>query len=163
MPTTRLRLLLAVLIPLCGVAGHPAAGDAPSLADKKALTLAGARQVAAAAEAVAVHNGFRQSVVVLDDGGNLLLFHRMDGAQLAGFEVAMAKARTALFFQTPSKSFADRVLAGQTNVLGLPGAAPVDGGVPLMHDGQLVGALGVTSASPAQDGQTATEAATALK
>ena len=122
MKMIRLGLLLAVMVPLCGAAAQPAPGDAPVLADKKALTLAGARKVAATAEALAVRNGFRQSVVVVDDGGNLLLFHRMDGAQLAGFEVAMAKARTALFFQTPSKSFADRVLAGQTNVLGLPGA-----------------------------------------
>lgn len=159
----RLGLLLVVVLPVCGAAGQPAPGNNRVLVDKKALTLAGARDVAAAAEAIAVRNSFRQSVVVLDDGGNLLLFHRMDGAQLAGFEVAMAKARTALFFQTPSKSFADRVLAGQTNVLGLPGAAPIDGGVPLMHDGQIVGALGVTGASPAQDGQTATEAANALK
>ncbi len=137
--------------------------DVAQLADKKVLTLAGAQQVAAAAQALAVTNGFRQSIVVLDDGGNLLVFYRMDAAQLAGFQVAMAKARTALLFQTTSKSFADRVLAGQTNVLGLPGAAPIDGGVPLMHDGRIVGALGISGASPAQDGQTATAAAATLR
>ncbi len=138
-------------------------GAAAQLADKKVLTLAGAQQIAAAAQAIAVENHYRQSIVVLDDGGNLLVFYRMDDAQLAGFQVAMAKARTALMFQTTSKSFADRVLAGQTNVLGLPGAAPIDGGVPLVHDGKIVGAIGVTGASPTQDGQTATAAAATLQ
>ena len=86
----------------------------------------------------------------------------MDGAQLAGIQVALAKARTALLFQTTSKSFADRVLAGQTNVLGVPGAAPIDGGIPLMHEDKIVGAIGVSGASPAQDGETATAAAATL-
>ncbi len=79
-------------------------GAAAQLADKKVLTLAGAQQIAAAAQAIAVKNNFRQSIVVLDDGGNLLVFYRMDDAQLAGFQVAMAKAKTALMFQTTSKS-----------------------------------------------------------
>ncbi len=138
-------------------------GAAAQLADKKVLTLAGAQQIAAAAQAIAVKNNFRQSIVVLDDGGNVLVFYRMDDAQLAGFQVAMAKAKTALMFQTTSKSFADRVLAGQTNVLGLPGAAPIDGGVPLMHEGKIVGAIGITGASPMQDGETATAAAATLQ
>ena len=81
-------------------------------------------------------------------GGNLLVFYRMDGAQLAGIQVALAKARTALLFQTTSKSFADRVLAGQTNVLGVPGAAPIDGGIPLMHEDKIVGAIGCQRRQP---------------
>ena len=132
------------------------------LADKKVLTLAGAQKLAAAAQAIAVSKSYRQSIVVLDDGGNMLVFYRMDGSQLAGIEVALAKARTALLFQTTSKSFADRILAGQTNVLGLPGAAPIEGGVPLLHDNVVVGAIGVSGASPTQDGETATAAAAAL-
>ena len=132
------------------------------LTDKKALTLAGAQKLAAAAQAIAVSKNYRQSIVVLDDGGNMLVFYRMDGSQLAGIEVALAKARTALLFQTTSKSFADRVLAGQTNVLGLPGAAPIDGGVPLLHDNAVVDAIGVSGASPTQDGETAAAAAATL-
>lgn len=169
-PEVRTRIARMGLAAMLSGVGLPAAGQpvpegggSAQLAVKMTITLSGAQQVAAAAQAIAVRSGFRQSIVVLDDGGNLVVFYRMDAAQLAGFEVAMAKARTALFFQTTSKSFADRVLAGQVNVLGLPGAAPIDGGVPLMHDGHLVGAVGVSGASPAQDGQTATEAATALK
>ena len=138
-------------------------GAAAQLADKKVLTLAGAQQIAAAAQAIAVKNNFRQSIVVLDDGGNLLVFYRMDDAQLAGFQVAMAKAKTALMFQTTSKSFADRVLSGQTNVRGLPGPAPTNAGAPRSPKGKIVGAIGVTGASPTQDGQTATAAAATLQ
>ena len=154
---TRLRLAAVAIALFC------ATGTASAqLADKKILTLAGAQKLAAAAQAIAVSKHYRQSIVVLDDGGNLLVFYRMDGAQLAGIEVALAKARTALMFQTTSKSFADRVLAGQTNVLGLPGAAPIDGGVPLLYDNALVGAIGVSGASPTQDGETAAAAAATL-
>ncbi len=158
-----MRNILVAAMALAGLMGQGAhAQTAASFADKKMLTLAGAQKIADAAHALAVANNYRQSIVVLDDGGNLLVFYRMDGAQLAGFDVSMAKARTALMFQTTSKSFADRVLAGQTNVLGLPGAAPIDGGVPLLHDGRIVGAIGVSGASPTQDGQTATAAAAGL-
>ena len=171
------RVTLMASLLLCGAQGAaPAQAPTPisvpesaqaaiegGVASKKTLTLAGAQKIAAAAQAIAVANKFRQSVAVLDDGGNLLVFYRMDGAQLAGFRVAMAKAHTALEFQGPSKSFADRILAGQTNVLGLPGAAPIDGGVPLIQDGQIVGAIGVTGASPTQDGQTAVAAAATLR
>ncbi len=152
------RLPLAWVAALLVGAGTASA----QLTDKKALTLAGAQKLAAAAQAIAVSKNYRQSIVVLDDGGNMMVFYRMDGSQLAGIEVALAKARTALLFQTTSKSFADRVLAGQTNVLGLPGAAPIEGGVPLLHDNAIVGAIGVSGASPAQDGETATAAAATL-
>ena len=137
-------------------------GALAQLADKKVLTLSAAQKLAMAAQTIAVSHNYRQSIVVLDDGGNMLVFYRMDGAQLAGIEVALAKARTALMFQTTSKSFADRVLMGQINVLGLPGAAPIDGGVPLIHDNAILGAIGVSGASPAQDGETATAAAAVL-
>ena len=151
---TRIALTLAMLL-----ATHAASAQ---FTDKKVLTLAGAQRIAAAAQSIGASKNYRQSIVILDDGGNLLVFYRMDGAQLAGIQVALAKARTALLFQTTSKSFADRVLAGQTNVLGVPGAAPIDGGIPLMHEDKIVGAIGVSGASPAQDGETATAAAATL-
>jgi glc operon protein GlcG len=133
------------------------------MADKKALTLQEAQKIAAVAEAAAVKNHLRQSIAIIDDGGNLLVFYRMDNAQLAGVKMAQGKAHTALFFQSPSKAFADRITKGQTNVLDLPGLLPADGGLPLMYQGQLVGAVGVSGASPTQDGQTAAAAAAALQ
>jgi glc operon protein GlcG len=131
--------------------------------DKKALSLAGAQKIAEAAEAAAISNHLKQSIAILDDGGNLLVFFRMDDAQLAGIQMAVGKARTALNFQGPSKAFADRIVAGQTNVLGLPGMLPAEGGLPLMYDGKMIGAIGVSGASPTQDGQTAATAAATLK
>jgi glc operon protein GlcG len=136
---------------------------AAQMVDKKAMTLQEAQKIATAAEAAAVKNHLRQSIAILDDGGNLLVFYRMDNAQLAGVAIAQGKARTALFFQGPSKAYADKIDKGQTNVLDLPGLLPADGGVPLMYQGQLVGAIGVSGATPTQDGQTAATGAAVLQ
>ncbi|TDV33626.1 uncharacterized protein GlcG (DUF336 family) [Paraburkholderia caballeronis] len=138
-------------------------GVQAQIADKKALTLAGAQGIVEAALAEAKSSQLRQSIAVVDDGGNLLAFVRMDDAQLAGVQMAVRKARTALLFQGPSKGFADRVAAGQLNVLALPDMLPADGGQPLVYGGKIVGAVGVSGASPAQDGQTALKAAASLQ
>jgi uncharacterized protein GlcG (DUF336 family) len=138
-------------------------GAQAQVADKKVLTLAGAQGIVAVALAAAKANQLRQSIAVVDDGGNLLAFVRMDDAQLAGVKMAQGKARTALMFQGPSKGFADRIAAGQVNVLALPDMLPADGGQPLIYAGKLVGAVGVSGASPAQDGQTAVKAAASLQ
>jgi glc operon protein GlcG len=140
-----------------------AQGAQAQVADKKVLTLAGAQGVVEAALALAKSNQLRQSIAVVDDGGNLLAFVRMDDAQLAGVQMALGKARTALMFQGPSKGFADRIAAGQLNVLDLPDMLPADGGQPLLYEGKIVGAVGVSGASPAQDGQTALKAAASLQ
>jgi uncharacterized protein GlcG (DUF336 family) len=151
--------ILSLIVVLLSLADSASA----QVADKKALTLAGAQKIAAAAQAAAVSNHLKQSIAILDDGGNLLVFYRMDEAQLAGVQMAVGKARTALNFQGPSKGFADRIAAGQMNVLALPGMLPADGGLPLMYEGKIVGAVGVSGASPTQDGQTAATAAAALR
>jgi glc operon protein GlcG len=135
---------------------------AQTVVDRKALTLAGAQGVVEVALAAAKVNQLRQSIAVLDEGGNLVAFARMDDAQLAGVQMAIGKARTALMFQDPSKDFADRIAAGQLNVLALPGMLPADGGQPLIYDGKIIGAVGVSGASPTQDGQTALKAAASL-
>lgn len=136
---------------------------AQTVMDRKALTLEGAQRVIDTALATAKANGFRQSIAVLDEGGNLIAFARMDDAQLAGVQMAMGKARTALMFQGPSKDFADRIAAGQLNVLALPGMLPADGGQPIVYGGKIIGAVGVSGASPALDGQTALKAAASLQ
>jgi glc operon protein GlcG len=151
-----LLLLLLFLLAL-------AHGAHAQVADKKVLTLAGAQAIVEAALSAANSNQLRQSIAVVDDGGNLLAFARMDDAQLAGVQMAIGKARTALMFQGPSKGFADRIAAGQLNVLGLPGMLPADGGQPLVYGGKIVGAIGVSGASPAQDGQSAVKAAATLR
>ena len=95
------------------------------LADKKALTLAVAKRIAAAAEEVANKNNWNMFVAVVDDGGNLMYLERMDDSQLASLDVSIAKARCALLFKRPTKVMEDAVAGGRTVVMTLPNAVPV--------------------------------------
>jgi glc operon protein GlcG len=122
------------------------------LGEKKVLTLEAAKQIAAAAEKEAIANKWNMYIIILDDGGNYLYMERMDDAQLGSFDVATAKARSAVFFKRPSKGFSDAVASGQTYVLKVPNAMPVEGGIPLMDNGKVIGAIGVSGASAQQDG-----------
>jgi glc operon protein GlcG len=133
-----------------------AAGAAHAqLADKKALTLAAAREMAAAAEAEATKNGWNLVIVIVDDAGNLLYLERMDGVQLASIEVATRKARTAVLYRRPSKDFADRMASGNTTTLALPEVIPLEGGLPIVIDGQVIGAIAASGAQAVQDAQAA--------
>jgi len=125
------------------------------LATKKALTLDAAKKIAAAAEAEAIKNNWPVVIAVVDDGGHLLYLQRLDGTQIGSVEVAMQKARTAIAFKRPSKAFSDMVTEGRMVMLALPGAIPIEGGVPLVADGQIIGAIGVSGVTSAQDGQIA--------
>lgn len=126
---------------------------------KKALTLAGAKKIAAAAEAEAVTNKWNVVIAILDDGGNLLYLQRADGTQIGSVDIAIAKARTAVKFKRPSKALEDAVAGGRNAVLALPGATPVEGGVPLMSGNEIVGSIGVSGVTSQQDGQIATAGA----
>lgn len=122
------------------------------LADKKVLTLAAAKEMAAAAEAEATRNGWKLVIVILDDGGHLLYLQRMDGVQLASLQVAQAKARTALLYRRPTKEFVDRMATGNTP-LAMPEVMPLEGGLPIVVDGQVIGAIAASGATGAQDAQ----------
>lgn len=132
------------------------------LATKKALTLEAAKKLAAAAEAEARKNNWNVVICVVDDGANLLYLQRMDGTQIGSVDIAQMKARTAVKMKRPSKVLEDGVLAGRTMMLKLPDILPVEGGLPLIVDGQIVGAMGVSGVTAAQDGQIAAAGATAL-
>lgn len=139
---------------------------AADMATKKALTLAAAKKIAAAAEAEALKNKWNVVIAILDDGGHTIYLQRMDGTQLGSIEVAAQKARTALFFKRPSKAFEDGLAGGRQAILGLPGVTPVEGGLPLTVGGQIVGAIGVSGVTSQQDGQIAlagSEAASKLE
>jgi glc operon protein GlcG len=126
------------------------------LADKKALTLQIAKQVAAAAEQAAAANHNHMFILIVDDGGNLMYMERMDDAQLGSFNVALAKARSAVFFKRPTKMFEDAVIKnGYTPILKLPEAMPIEGGIPLTVDGHILGAIGVSGGTPQEDGKAA--------
>ncbi len=125
------------------------------LATKKVLTLEAAKQIAAAAQAEAKKNNWTMVICVVDDGGRLIYLERMDGTQLGSIQVAQDKASTALMFKRPSKAFEDTVAGGRVAVIKLSGVTPVEGGLPIVIDGQYVGAIGVSGGTSPQDGQVA--------
>ena len=127
-----------------------------------ALSLEDAKRVAAAARAEAEKNGWAIVIAVLDDGGHLMYLERMDGTQKASSRIAEAKGRTAILFKRPTKAIEDNVLEGRTVMMGLPGAVPLEGGVPLMKDGHFVGGIGVSGVQSFQDGIVARAGAAAL-
>ena len=126
------------------------------------LSLEDAKRVAAAARAEAEKNGWAIVIAVVDDGGHLMYLERMDGAQKASSRIAEEKGRTAILFKRPTKAIEDNVLEGRTVMMGLPGAVPLEGGVPLMKDGQFLGGIGVSGVQSFQDGVVARAGAAAL-
>lgn len=128
----------------------------------KTLSLADAKALAAAGSAKAKADGWNVVIAILDVGGNLIYLERADGTQLGSIEVAQEKARTALLFKRPTKVFEEAILGGKVHMLSLPGATKVEGGLPLMKDGELVGAIGVSGVMSSQDGQVAAAAQAAL-
>ncbi|MSV27263.1 MAG: heme-binding protein [Bryobacterales bacterium] len=133
------------------------------LATKKAMTLAAAKQIAAAAEAEAAKNKWTMVIAVIDDGGNLVYLERMDGTQIGSVDVAIQKAQSAVKFKRPTKVFEEALKGGRQAILRLPGALPVEGGVPIIVDGQVIGAIGVSGAQSTEDGQCAAAGIAALK
>jgi uncharacterized protein GlcG (DUF336 family) len=132
------------------------------LASRKALTLAAVKGIAAAAEAEAVKNKWNVVIAILDEGGHLMYLQRMDDVQVASVEVAIRKARSAVKFRRPTKAFEDQLSGGRQAVLLLPEVMPIEGGVPLMADGKVIGAIGVSGVTSAQDGVIAAAGAAAL-
>jgi glc operon protein GlcG len=131
---------------------------------KPVLTLAGARVVASAAEAEAKRLSTTGAIAVVDDGGNLLYLVRIDRTFPAGAAVATDKARTAATFRMPTRNLEDAVKNGRTSLVAVSEMTPLAGGIPIVIDGQVVGAVGVSGAASAQqDEELAKVAAAALK
>ena len=149
------------LLPLVLALAAPSV-PADALPTKEVLTLRAARSVADAAEAEALRRGATVVIAVVDDAGHLLVLHRLDDTQVASVEVGIAKARTAAIFRRPSKVFEDQVKNGRVAALGLPGAAPLQGGIPIVHRGKVVGAIGVSGNTPQEDEDIAKAGANAL-
>ena len=121
------------------------------LIEKTALTLEGAKKIAAVAEAKAKAEGARVVIAVVDEGGSLLLLERLDDTQVASVNVGIDKARTAAIYRRPSKVFEDQVKNGRVSALALHGAVALQGGVPIIIDGKVIGAIGVSGETPGQD------------
>ena len=125
------------------------------LAARKALTLEVAKQMASAAEAEALKNKWNVVIAIAAEGAHLIYLQRIDETQIGSVEVAIEKARTAVRFKRPTKALEDAVAGGRNAILKLPGALPVEGGLPITVDGKVIGAIGVSGVTSQQDGQIA--------
>ena len=128
------------------------------------IHLEDARKVAAAALEHARANDWRMAVAITDPGGSLVYFEKMDDTQIGSVRVSMDKARSAALFRRPTKAFQDVLAAGGDGlrVLALAGAIPIEGGIPLVIDGRIAGAIGVSGGASDQDGRCARAGADAL-
>ena len=124
-----------------------------------------AKKIAVAAIAEARKNNWAMAVAVVDTGGYLVYFERMPDTQLGSVEISIEKAKSAALFRRPTKSFQDTLAAGGEGlrILRLTGAVPVEGGIPLIVDGKLIGAVGASGGSSDQDGRTAQAGVAASK
>jgi glc operon protein GlcG len=143
----RVTRLAAMTLLLTATAGAAQA----QVAEKKGLTLEGARQVIAAAVAYARTKAGTAVIAVVDEGGNLMALERLDNTFAAGANISIGKARTAGLFKRPTKVFEDIIKNGRTSMVALNDFTPLQGGVPLTVDGQIVGGVGVSGAASAQE------------
>jgi glc operon protein GlcG len=158
-----MRRFLTVLT-VAGLAAMGLAGSASAqLADKKGMTLAEAKKLLAAAEDAATKGKAHMGLAVLDEGGHLVAFERMDGASLVTVEFAQAKAKTSVMYKAPTDVFSDGLAKGRTAILGLPDVVPFGGGFPLKVGDQVVGAIGCSGGNtPTQDSEVCKAAADTL-
>ena len=136
---------------------------AAQTADRKIITLDGAKAIIAAAEAEALKNKWTVAIAVVDEAGNLIAFHKIDDTQIGSIDIAIGKARTAARMKRPTKALEDAVAGGRTVMLAVDGITPLEGGVPVMLDGRVIGAVGVSGVTSQQDAQVAAAGAAAPK
>jgi glc operon protein GlcG len=124
-----------------------------------------ARKIMAAAEAEAAKNSWPVVIAIIDSGGHLVMLHRRDDVQLSSIDISQGKARTALMFKRPSKVLDDAISGGGAGLrfLALRDIVPLEGGLPILIDGKIVGAIGVSGVLSAQDAQIARAGLDALK
>ena len=139
--------------------------DAQTMSYGTSITADAARKIAAPAIAEARKNNWTMAIAIVDIAGELVYFERMDDVQIGSVDVAISKARSAARFKRPTKAFQDALAAGGEGlrILALDGAIPVEGGVLLMQGGKIVGAIGVSGGTSAQDGQVAAAGVAVLK
>ena len=156
---------IAVAAAVAAVTCIPAAAQQATPPYGAPISLEQAKKVIAAAEAEAQKNNLFVVITVVDSGGYVVATHRLDNTQLGSIPVAEGKARTAVLYRRSSKAFEDALAAGGIGlrILGLQNAIPYEGGVPILVDGKIIGAIGVSGMLPQQDGQVANAGASGLK
>ena len=129
---------------------------------KKSLSLEDARKAGAAAAVEAKKNQWNVAIAVVDDGGYLLYFERIDETQTGSIDIAIGKARTAAYYKRPTKALEDALNGGQYAILTYPNTLPREGGLPILADGKVVGAIGVSGVKSSEDAQVAKAGVDAL-
>jgi len=153
---TRLSLLAARGAALVLVAASCLAVPlAAQTREMRTLTLEGVKKVIAAAEAEARANNWNVSIAVVDAAGDLVYFQRSDEASPASVDLSRLKARTAARFRRTTRSMDSTITAGRPHTMALEGIAPIEGGIPIEIDGRVIGGIGVSGATSAQDAQVA--------
>ena len=155
------RILIVLL--LVSVASYGQQPAAPAYGES--VTLETAKKIVAASEAFAKEKKWPVVIVIVDTGGNLVLLNKLDNTQIGSIDVAIGKAKTANNFKRPTKVFEDAVAGGGIGlrVLSLPNAVAIEGGEPIVIDGKIVGAIGVSGVQANQDGEVAKAGLAALK
>jgi uncharacterized protein GlcG (DUF336 family) len=159
-----LPMLVVVLAVIGGLPRVAAAQGQPNMYGLS-ITADQAKTVAAAAVAEAKKNQWTMAIAIVDNAGDLVYFEKMDNTQVGSVDVAQAKARSAARFKRPTKAFQDALAAGGEGwrILSLEGAVAVEGGLPLIAGGKIIGAIGASGGTSQQDGVTATAGAGTLK
>lgn len=158
-------LMLVALVPTLAVAVGVSIVNAQTPPQYGApISIDDAKKAAAAAIAEARTHGFLMAVAIADPSGALVYFEKMDHTQHGSIAVAIGKARTSALFKRPTKAFQDNIAAGGEGLrtLAVDGVVPIEGGLPLFVNGKVVGAIGVSGGTPAQDGQCAKPGADVL-
>jgi uncharacterized protein GlcG (DUF336 family) len=127
------------------------------------ITVDQAKKIAAGAVAESKKNNWRMAISIVDNHGFPVYFERMEDTQTASIQIALDKAKTAAMFRRPSKAFEDGIAKGRVALLGLTGATPIEGGLPIMVDGRVIGGIGVSGANADQDAAAAQAGLNALK
>lgn len=140
-----------------------APGGGAQTLDKRVLSFAAAEKIAAAAADAARARGVGVVIAVVDDGGHLILLHRLDDTQVASVNVGIGKARTAAIYRRPSREFEEQIRAGRIAALALADSTPLQGGIPIRLDGKVIGAIGVSGDTPQVDEAIAVAGASAFR
>lgn len=141
----------------------PGSAASAQLLDAKVIGMDAACTMMAAAEAEATRNGWPVAIAIVDAAGELILFHKLDGTQAASIDIAIGKASTAARLRRPTKALEDAIASGRMALAAVDGVLPLEGGVPIVVDGQVIGAIGVSGVTSQQDAQVAEAGVAALR
>jgi glc operon protein GlcG len=153
----QLATTLAFFVAIAVASAQQAPAPPPATPYGAPIGIEAAKRLMAAAETEATKNNWSMAIVILDSSGHIVLLEKLDNTQYGSITAAEDKARSALDFKRPTKVFEDLVAQGGIGLrtLGLHGASPLEGGLPIVRDGKIVGAIGVSGGSSVQDGQVA--------